>query len=800
MKPFLQRLGNELLFWDGGMGTQLQARGLKTEELPESWNLTHPEQVQAIHLAYLEAGADLLTANTFGANRQKLGADPAAYIRSGVALARQAVAQSGKEAYVALDIGSTGKLLCPYGTLPFEEAYAAFAEQVQIGAAAGADLILIETMTDLYEAKAAILAAKEQCDLPIAVSFAFDASGKLLTGADVQTAFLLARSLGACVVGMNCGLGPVQMQPFVPALYAHAGVPLSICPNAGLPELENGQTVYRVSPEAFARATSAFADGGAALLGGCCGTTPAHIAALVKACRGKKPLPVQQQMQTAVCSYTHTVTFGERPLVIGERINPTGKPRLKAALREQNMELILSEAVAQADHGADLLDINVGLPETDETALMEQALTAVQSVTDLPLQLDSSLPQALERGLRLYNGRALVNSVNGSERSMEAVLPLIRKYGACVVALTLDENGIPETVEGRLAIARRIVERAATYGIPPQDILVDTLTMTVGTDQQAARVTLETMERVKNELGVGTLLGVSNVSFGLPERETLTATFLTLAMQRGLSGAIINPLSPTVRNAYLACCALCGWDPGCLQYIGNVVSLKESADAQQATATSVGVSDTLAGAVERGLVERTCALVEQELATRDPLELIQEELIPALDRVGSAFEQKKLFLPQLLMSADAARAAFARVQDKIRASGKPRENKGEIILATVKDDVHDIGKNIVKVLLESYGFTVVDLGKNVPPEVVVQTALKRGIRLVGLSALMTTTVGNMEATIRLLKQAMPDCTVVVGGAVLSKDCAARIGADAYAPNAMSTVRFASAYYERRNEE
>lgn len=788
------------MFWDGGMGTQLQARGLQAGELPESWNLLYPERVQAIHADYLAAGADLLNANTFGANRQKLGADPTEYIRAGLSIAKAAVAASGRKAYVALDIGSTGKLLSPYGTLSFEDAYASFAEQVAVGAAAGADLISIETMTDLYEAKAALLAAKENCDLPVIVSFTFDESGKLLTGADIPTACLVARSLGADAVGINCGLGPEQIGVLLSQMVAHAGIPVSVCPNAGLPELENGKTVYRVQPSAFAQAVLPYVEQGAALLGGCCGTTPAHIAALTAACRGSAAQlqPCRPQNRTEVCSYTHTVTFGSRPLLIGERINPTGKPRLKAALRERNMELLLSEAVAQADCGADLLDVNVGIPDADEPALMEQALLAVQSVSDLPLQLDSASPAALERGLRLYNGRALVNSVNGSEKSMQAVLPLVKKYGACVVALTLDENGIPASADGRLAIARRILERAQAYGIPKQDILVDTLTMTVGTEDTAAAVTLEATERVRNELGLHTVLGVSNVSFGLPEREVLTASFLTLALQRGLSGAIANPLSPLVRNAFLACCALCGWDAGCLWYIHGVVSMKADANAAGGRQAD-GKADSLSAAIERGLIEQACALTETLLQERDGLALIQEELIPALDRVGKLFEQKKLFLPQLLMSADAARGAFARVQAKLCASGRQQSNKGAVLLATVKDDVHDIGKNIVGVLLESYGFQVVDLGKNVPPETVVAEAKARGIRLIGLSALMTTTVCNMEATIRALKAEMPDCRVVVGGAVLNEECAARIGADHYAPDAMSTVRYASEFYGQEGQ-
>lgn len=792
MKDLKSRLGKELLFWDGGMGTELQSRGLRAGELPESWNLTHPDEVRAIHADYLSAGADILCANTFGANRVKLGADPSEAIEAGVRLAGQAVDSSGCTAYVALDVGPTGKLLAPYGMLPFEEAYDAFAEQIRAGVRAGADLIIIETMTDLYETKAALLAAKEHSDLPVVVSYIFDEDGKLLTGADIQTAFLLARSLGADAVGMNCGLGPAQIAALLPELREHAGLPLSVCANAGLPELIDGKTFYRVPPEAFVREAEGFVRGGVSLLGGCCGTTPAHIAALTKAFRGQIPPPVKPVCGTLVSSYTHTVSFGARPLVIGERINPTGKPRLKAALRAGDMDALLSEAIAQADCGADLLDVNVGLPETDEPSLLVQALCSIQSICDLPLQLDSASPEALNRGLRIYNGRPLVNSVNGSEKSMNAVLPLVKKYGACVVALTLDENGIPATAEERVAIAKRIRDRAANYGIPPEDILVDTLTMTVGTDGGAALVTLEAMERVRKELGLGTLLGVSNCSFGLPEREALTAAFLTLAMQRGLSGAIVNPLSDLVRNAYLATCALCGWDENCLRYIGNVTPLGASAE-QKNTQVQTSAS-TLAETVERGLAERAKVMTQSLLAERDPMDIVKEELIPALDSVGKAFEEKRLFLPQLLMSADAARAAFAVVQDSIRASGKAQESKGTVLLATVKDDVHDIGKNIVKVLLESYGFTVVDLGCDVPPETVVREAVSRDIRLIGLSALMTTTVPNMEATVRALKEAIPACKIIVGGAVLNEECARSIGADVYSPDAMATVRCAEEFF------
>lgn len=793
MKEFKSRLGKELLFWDGGMGTELLSRGLRTGELPESWNLTHPEDVRAIHADYLSAGADILCANTFGANRVKLGEDPSKYLAAGVKLAKQAVEACGRTAYVALDVGPTGKLLAPYGTLSFEEAYEAFAEQIEAGVQAGADLIAIETMTDLYETKAALLAAKEHSDLPVTVSYIFGETGKLLTGADIQTAFLLARSLGADAVGMNCGLGPAQVAGLLPMLREHAGLPLSVCANAGLPELIDWKTVYRVPPEGFVREAEGFVRGGVSLLGGCCGTTPAHIAALTAHFRGQIPPPVKPVRGTLVSSYSHTVSFGERPLVIGERINPTGKPRLKAALRAGDMDTLLSEAIDQADCGADLLDVNVGLPETDEPSLLVQALRAVQSVCDLPLQLDSASPEALERGLRIYNGRPLVNSVNGSEKSMQAVLPLVKKYGACVVALTLDETGIPPTAEGRVAVAKRIRDRAASYGIPPEDILVDTLTMTVGTDGNAALITLEAMERVKKELGLCTLLGVSNCSFGLPERETLTASFLTLAMQRGLSGAIVNPLSAVVRNAYLAACALCGWDENCLRYIGGVSPLGTPAPEQK-TALPQSSASTLAETVERGLPERAEAMAKELVVFRDPLDLVKEELIPALDRVGKAFEEKRLFLPQLLMSADAARAAFAVVQDSIRASGNTQQSKGTVLLATVKDDVHDIGKNIVKVLLESYGFAVVDLGKDVPPETVVREAVARNIRLIGLSALMTTTVPNMEATIRALKKAIPDCRIIVGGAVLNEECARTIGADVYSPDAMATVRCAEEFF------
>ena len=790
LHPVIEKFGKSTVIFDGGMGTLLQARGLRGGELPELWNLSHPEAILEIQTAYADAGCDILKSNTFGANRLKLarvGKTVQEVIPAALSIARKASA--GRTA-VALDIGPSGKLLEPYGDLSFEDAYDLFREMILAGRD-NADLILIETMSDTYEVKAAMLAAKENCDLPIVVTYTFDESGRLLMGGDIEAAVTLAESLGAAAVGMNCSLGPEQMEQFVPRLLHSTALPVCINPNAGLPVTVDGKTSYPVAPEEFCDYAVRFAESGAALLGGCCGTTPAHIRLLSEAIRGK-PVPKRDvPAKTVVSSYRCTVTFGDRPVLIGERINPTGKPRLKQALRSGDFDYLCDEALDQTEHGADILDVNVGLPDIDEPAVMEEAVTLLQSVTTAPLQIDTSNLEAMERALRLYNGKPLVNSVNGKEESLHTVLPLVKKYGAAVVALTLDENGIPDTAEARVKIAEKIIRTAESYGIDRRDILVDTLTMTVSTGAQNAEITLDALDTIRHKLGVHTVLGVSNISFGLPRREILTSTFFTMAMQRGLSAGIVNPLSDELMKSYRAFCALAGLDSGCKAYIEAYANTAAAPDVRTGAVQQAAPAQdmTLHRAIVKGLCEQAGTLTDAALKDIPPLDIINGMLIPALDEVGQGFERGTVFLPQLLMSADAAKEAFNRIKANLADKGIQEKKKGSIVLATVKGDIHDIGKNIVKVLLENYGFDVIDLGKDVPPETIVQTAIEHDIRLVGLSALMTTTVPSMEETIRQLRRAH-DCKVMVGGAVLNPEYAEAIGADFYSKDAMGSVRYA----------
>lgn len=786
---FKERLGKEILFFDGAMGTMLQERGLKTGEIPELWNMTHEEVILDVHKQYLEAGCDMVKANTFGINPFKMegtGYTCEELTKKGIELVKRAIAETGKEAYTALDIGSLGKLLEPLGELPFEEAYEAFKPVCIAGEQAGADLVLIETMNDTYEIKAAVLAAKENTSLPVVVTMVFDEGGKLLTGADMEAAVAMLEGLRVDAIGLNCGFGPDVMKEFLPKLREVCSLPIVVNPNAGLPVVVDGKTCFHVGPEEFAKIMTEIAEEGISVLGGCCGTTPAHIKALVESCKGKKPLAITDKERSVVSSYTHAVVLDERPKIIGERINPTGKSRLKQALRENDLEYIYKEALAQQDMGAHILDVNVGLPEIDEVAMMKSVLTGLQGITDLPLQIDTSDMEAMEQGMRLYNGKPLINSVNGKQESMDAVFPLVAKYGGMVVCLTLDENGIPESAEGRIEIAKRIIAEAARYGIGKKDLLMDTLCMTISTGQENAKITLDALDYVRNTLGVHTTLGVSNVSFGLPQRELVNTAFYTIALSRGLSAGIINPNSEKMMAAYHSYCALNGSDTQCTDYI-NLYS--QQSDAPKKTTDKKEV--TLYDAVVRGLIDSAYQAAKKELETREPLAVIDEDLIPALDKVGQGFEKKTVFLPQLLMSADAAKAGFDAIKEYLKAKGDTSASKGTIVIATVKGDIHDIGKNIVKVLLENYGFNVIDLGKDVPPETVVETAKEHNVKLVGLSALMTTTVVNMEATIKLLKEEMPECKVMVGGAVLTQTYADMIGADFYSKDAMGSVRYAN---------
>ena len=804
MKTLRERLGKEWLFCDGGMGTILQAKGLAGGELPETWNLKRPEDIIDLHCSYLEQGVNIFNTNTFGANALKYPDNLEEIVRAAVELAKEARRRTGREdAYIALDIGPTGKLLQPMGDLPFEEAVRLFSQVVRTGAEAGADLVLIETMSDSYEAKAAVLAAKENCDLPVLITTIYDASGKLLTGGTVDSTVAMLEGLRVDALGVNCGLGPEQMLPIVERMTQVASVPIIVNPNAGLPRTEGGRTVYDVDPEEFSIWMERIAALGVQIVGGCCGTTPDHIGRTI---RKVSRMPFRENTpkhRTVVTSFSQAVEIGPRPVIIGERINPTGKKKFKAALRENNIEYILAEGLRQEDSGAHILDVNVGLPEIDEPAMMGEVITRLQSVLALPLQIDTTDSAALERGMRLYNGKPMVNSVNGKQESIETVFPLVRKYGGVLVALVLDEQGIPATAEGRIAIARKIYEAADRYGVPREDIVIDGLAMTISSDSRSALVTLETLRRVRDELGGHSILGVSNISFGLPRREIVNAHFLTMAMQNGLNCAIINPGNEAMMQSYRAFLALQGLDENCMGYINTYAGTKApsavpaaggAADGQQGStakdASRQAASDgmSLAESIARGMAESAVRATRQGLETTDPLLLINEQMIPALDRVGQGFEKGTIFLPQLLMSAEAAKAAFEVVKESM--SGTAREVKGRMILATVKGDIHDIGKNIVKVMLENYGYEILDLGKDVAPETIVDTAIREDIRLIGLSALMTTTVVSMEETIRLLRERKPDTRVVVGGAVMTQEYADAIGADCYAKDAMATVRYA----------
>ena len=788
-----ERLGKELLFLDGGMGTLLQAEGLAPGELPETWNLTRPEVLYDIHRAYLDAGADIILANTFGANGFKYD-NLEEIVTAAVVNAKKAVADSGRKAYVALDMGPTGKLLKPMGTLDFEECVSIYADVVRYGAKAGADLILIETMSDTYELKAAVLAAKENSNLPVVATVVFDEHHKMLTGATPEVVVALLEGLRVDAIGMNCGLGPKQMKPIFETMARYASIPLVITPNAGLPRSENGKTVYDVGPEEFAEDMEEIINMGAWMAGGCCGTTPAHIKALTERCFGITPKPLTDKDYTIVTSYSTAVELGGRPVIIGERINPTGKSKFKQALRDNNMEYILEEGVKQADSGAHILDVNVGLPEIDEPAMMRRTVYELQSVLPLPLQIDTTDPVAMEQAMRIYNGKPMINSVNGKEEIMHQIFPLVQKYGGTVVGLALDEAGIPDTAEGRLAVAKKIYDTAAQYGIKPKDIVIDALTMTMSTDNNSANITLDTVREIKAH-GGRTVLGVSNISFGLPQREVINSGFFLMAMQAGLSAGIINPNARAMIQAYDTYCVLGGFDSQCMSYIEKYAVAEPTPVAQTVTSVkqagkAVTGNLSLTDCIVKGLKEQAYKATKDELGTKDTMEIINGELVPALDIVGKGFEKGTVFLPQLLMSAEAAKAGFEAIKEYVSRQGTNQEKKATIVIATVKGDIHDIGKNIVKVLLENYGYDVIDLGKDVPPETVVDKVIETHAPLVGLSALMTTTVVSMEETIKKLHESAPWCKIMVGGAVLTQEYADMIGADFYGKDAMQSVYYA----------
>ena len=761
-------------FFDGGMGSMLK---LSAGELPEKLNISQPDRVYAVHKGYAEAGAEFITSNTFGANSLKYD-NVAELVKAGVLLAKR----TGKK--VALDIGPTGKLLKPMGDLDFEKAVELFSEVV-IAGKDDSDIVIIETMSDTYELKAAVLAVKENCDLPVIASMIFDETGRLLTGGDVKTSCAMLEGLGVDVIGLNCGLGPKQMIGLVKELRECTSLPILAMPNAGLPESVNGQTVYNVSPKEFADDMLEIARIGVSYLGGCCGTTPEHIKEMIALCKNIPDSVPQWKNNTVVTSYSASVTIGKKPVIIGERINPTGKKLFKEALRNNDIDYIIKEGLSQQERGAHILDVNVGLPEIDEVKMLSDAVYNLQSVLPLPLQLDSSDPKALEKAMRIYNGKPMVNSVNGKQSSMKEIFPLVKKYGGVVVCLCLDENGIPETAQGRIDIAKKIISTAEEYEIDKKDLVVDALTMTISTNKDNALETLKAVKYIRNGLGVGTVLGVSNISFGLPKREAINTAFFTLALENGLSAGIINPLSESMMNAYYSFNALSGYDDNCAEYIESVTLSQTSAP--------VTSSYDLKTAIIKGVKEDAGACAKELLKTTEPLEVINQYIIPALDVVGDGFEKNRVFLPQLLMSADSAKEAFNVIKEHLALTGQEKKSENKMIIATVEGDIHDIGKNIVKVLLSNYGFDVIDLGKDVKCEKVLEETIKNDCKLVALSALMTTTVPNMERTIELIHK-NTDAKVLVGGAVLTKSYAQMINADFYAKDAMESVRIAEAFF------
>ncbi len=780
-------LQENLLFFDGAMGTMLQAAGLPAGGLPEIYNMEHPEIIRDIHKKYIDAGSRIITTNTFQANAYKLKDcpySPKELITAGVHLAKE----SGAE-FVALDIGPLGQLMRPMGTLTFEEAYDRFKEQILAGVKAGADLILLETMSDLLEVKAGVLAAKENCDLPIFVTMTYQADGRTFVGVDPQSAAITLSGLGVDALGVNCSLGPKELMPIIDNLLTYSKVPVMAQPNAGLPELVNGKTIYRVTPEEYGSFMSVLAEKGVRILGGCCGTNPDFIAAMVKEIADKKPVSLFPKPITAISSGCKTVVFNDGITVIGERINPTGKKVLKEKLREQDFGFLAGEAISQEKAGSDVLDVNCGLPDIDETETLKKAITEVQAVTNLPLQIDSSDPASIEAAVRIYNGKPLINSVNGKEESLSAILPIAKKYGAAVIGLTLDEKGIPKTAEERLCVAEKIIARAREYGIPKEDIIIDCLVLTASAQQELVIETLKAVQLVTSKLGVHTVLGVSNVSFGLPARPILNSTFLAAGFGAGLSSAIINPLSAPMMRVVDSFRVLNHQDKDAKNYIAHY---------SEVSATTPSISENnreLKDDIMEGRREETERKTRELLKSQDALSIIDGQFIPALDAVGERYEKGELFLPQLIQAAEAVSCGFTVLKESMPQGSM---DKGTILLATVVGDIHDIGKNIAKMLLENYGYRVIDLGKDVPIETVVKTALETKVKLIGLSALMTTTVTGMKDTINALKDAGCTAEIMVGGAVLNEEYVKFVGADHYAPDARADVLIANRIFGKED--
>ena len=795
----------KIIYLDGGMGSLLLSKGLKAGELPERWNITNRDAITEIHKSYYDAGSNIVSANTFGANSLKFSVDELEeIIKAAFENARKAAELTSNKAekFVALDIGPTGRLLKPFGDFDFEEAVETFANTVKLGVKYGADLIFIETMNDSYETKAAVLAAKENSDLPIFVSNAYSENGKLMTGASPGAMVAMLEGLGVDALGANCSLGPKQLKDVVAELLKYASVPVILKPNAGLPCACGGETHYDVDANEFSLDVAEMVQGGVTIVGGCCGTTPEYIQKTVERTVGIEFKAPQKKNDTLVSSYSHSVKIGDKPILIGERINPTGKKRFKQALLENDIDYILQEGLNQQAKGVQILDVNVGMPEIDEKKMLETAVCELQAVIDLPLQIDTANADAMENAMRRYNGKAMINSVNGKAESMSAIFPLVKKYGGVVVALTLDESGIPATVEGRIEIARKILKTAEEYGIDKKDVVFDTLCMAVSADTTAAPTTLGSLNYIRKELGINTVLGVSNISFGLPEREKINSSFFAFALENGLSAAIINPYSVDMMNVYYTYMTLHNMDENCADYIrfatetlSDIKSVSATPVAAQSTETQ-GTSQ-LQGAIIKGLKEQAASVCAEMLKFCAPLDIVNNEIVPALDIVGVGYEEKRVYLPQLLMSAEAAKCAFEKIKDFILGSGGAQEKKAKIVVASVEGDIHDIGKNIVKVLLENYGFEVIDLGRDVAPERVLEAVEANKAPLCGLSALMTTTVPAMAETVKLIREKAPYCKTMVGGAVITQETADLIGADKYAKDAMEGVRYAEVISKKR---
>lgn len=787
---------NRLIF-DGGMGTMLQNAGLEAGGLPEVYNIEHPDIVLDIHKKYTAAGADVITSNTFQANALKLdgcGYSVEEIITAGVKLAKQ-----GGAKYTVLDIGPLGQLMEPMGTMSFEQAYELFKQQIVAGEKAGADIVLLETMSDLLEVKAGILAVRENTSLPVFVTMTFQEDGRTFVGCDPISVAVTLSGLGVDALGVNCSLGPEELMPVIDELIKYSRVPIMVQPNAGLPKIRDGKTVYDISPDVFAKYMGEIAEKGAVILGGCCGTTPEFIKKTAEILKNIPYRTPKYERITAVCSGSKTVVFDDGVTVIGERINPTGKKKLKEKLREQDFGYLVGEAISQKAAGADVLDVNCGLPEIDEPETLKKAVREIQAAVNLPLQLDSSDKNAIEAGIRIYNGKPIINSVNGKDESMRAIFPIAQKYGAVIVGLCLDENGIPETAEGRYEIAKRIVDRAAEYGIPKEDIVIDCLVLTASAQQKLVIETIKAIRLVKGRLGVKTVLGVSNVSFGLPARPVLNSVFLAAGFGAGLDSAIVNPMSSEIMKAFRAFKVLNNQDKDAVEYIENYAGYTGESSAATGTAAPKVQSsgDDLKSLIIDGRRDETRQQTIELLKTNDPISIIDDYFIPALDVVGDRYEKGTVFLPQLIQSAEAVKCGFDVIKDNAEKSAESQ--KGKMILATVQGDIHDIGKNIVKMLLENYGYDVIDLGKDVPIEDVVNTAIENDIKLVGLSALMTTTVKSMKDTITALKEAGSDAKVVVGGAVLNEEYVEFVGADYYGKDARATVRVADEVFGNNKE-